>query len=440
MSKSCPNTSVLGWGDVVGCHGGATTTTTTTTLKAIDEIMTDTAAATCDRAGGSSFVLLNTSQAVPSMATTITPTHSRDGTEESSSPPPPSSFSSVLRGVSENVKLAEARIRDIEDRIGNHRLREPETKKRLVIGHGPQHLQNPAASLEVLENQLFAEKIRRIDALVVMGWEHYRWFLLAESSSTHETAAAAVRHIYEEALDASIELFCSSPPASVDASVNNERLMVLLLVLDFDEYCETLLEYELAREYLSFHPPTTEDHRHHSHERQAMQTAIDPAQRGPTFLRDLHDLWMTGAFDRFGDPSGREREDDLARVHAAGLCLVLFRKLESRVRPRTGTDLDAMERQFRYLFDEYLPKQLVQPSMNNIVATKHARVLFHAHDGSPTVYWSLLADSYRREWGEHNSSNHEDDDDDTSNCSCDDDNDDYDDSIGMDTEEDDEGL
>eukprot|EP00536_Pseudo-nitzschia_multiseries_P003559 jgi/Psemu1/302032/fgenesh1_kg.56_\ len=58
-----------------------------------------------------------------------------------------------------------------------------------------------------------------------------------------------------------------------------------------------------------------------------------------------------------------------------------------------------MECQFRYLFDDYLPKQLTQPSMNNIIATKYARVLFQ--DGTPTVYWSLLADSYRREWGEY---------------------------------------
>ena len=50
------------------------------------------------------------------------------------------------------------------------------------------------------------------------------------------------------------------------------------------------------------------------------------------------------------------------------------------------------------MFDDYLPRQLAQPSMNNIIATKYSSILFH--DGTPTVYWSLLADSYRKEWGE----------------------------------------
>jgi len=36
--------------------------------------------------------------------------------------------------------------------------------------------------------------------------------------------------------------------------MNNERLMILLLLLDFDEYCETLLEYQLSREYMGKHP------------------------------------------------------------------------------------------------------------------------------------------------------------------------------------------
>ena len=94
------------------------------------------------------------------------------------------------------------------------------------------------------------------------------------------------------------------------------------------------------------------------------------------------------------------KEEGFAKLHATGLCLVLFRQLESRLGQSTA-DLGTLEEQFKVLFDNYLPNQLThRPSMNNIVATKHSRLLF-SEDGSPTVYWSLLADSYRKEWEDY---------------------------------------
>jgi len=375
----------------------------------VDEAMTD--AATPDRVGGSAILstihtALDTT-AVPIVAT-ITPTSSREnsfhnhgddfgnlvassfvscGTDESST---------VLKGVCDNVSFAQARIQDIEDRIancsksGNHQLQ----------GIGDTNSPQQINSLALLQNHLFTQKVCLIDALVIMGWEHYRCFL-AESSS-FEKAEAAVRHIYEEALDISIQLFCSSPTASSNSAINNERLMILLLVLDFDEYCETLLEYQLTREYISAHPPSKTNGAdtasgigsdQATHRR--MGEMLNSARKGENYLQQLHELWKSGRFDRF-DPTASEEEDRFAKIHAAGMCLVLLRKLESQV-DRQQTDLNTMERQFRYLFDDYLPRQLTQPSMNNIISTKYARVLFQ--DGTPTVYWSLLADSYRKEWG-----------------------------------------
>ena len=234
----------------------------------------------------------------------------------------------------------------------------------------------------MLKNQLFAEKVCLVDALVVMAWENYR--ISVEGSSSHEQAEASVKHIFEEALDISIQLFCSDPQSSSPiASMNLDRLMILLNVLDFDDYCETLLQYQLACEYMASEDIDVAT-------RHQMQDLLRPT--GEKYLQQLHELWKTGAFDRF-DQTLSEEEEGFAKLHATGLCLVLFRQLES-----STADLRTMEEQFKVLFDNYLPNQLThRPSMNNIVATKHSRLLF-SEDGSPTVYWSLLADSYRKEW------------------------------------------
>lgn len=283
----------------------------------------------------------------------------------------------AMRTVCNNVAVAQTRVRQIEDHLVAGQQQ----------GHG-----SPAS----LRDQLFAEKIRLIDALVVMGWEHYRCFL--EESECFEKAEAAVRHIYEEALELSVELFCSAPPATGTSISNNGRLMMLLLTLDFDEYCESLLGYQLARESTSASLTSVSNGADAAAGVRGadgrLAEILKPAAQGNAYLQQVHELWKTGAFERFDVAASHEEEEHLAKIHAAGLCLVLFRKLEYK-----QTDLKATERQFRYLFDEYLPRQLAQPSMNNIIATKHARILFQ--DGTPTVYWSLLADSYRKEWAEH---------------------------------------
>ena len=375
-----------------------------------DDLMTNVAttiAATPDRMGGSAIAAtiqtaMDTGAA--STAAPITPTGSRDnsfhGNDEEND-----DCGYHLKGVCDNVALAKSRVRDIEDQIANCTQGIANTKS-------PQQTES---SLALLRNHLFTENICLIDALVIMGWEHYRW-LLAKSSS-FEKAEATVRHIYEEALDVSIKLFCSSPPASSNSVINNERLMILLLVLDFDEYCESLLEYQLTREYMAADGTGNN---------QTMEEMLNPSKRGENYLQQMHELWKSGQFDRF-DPTASEEEDSLAKIHAAGLCLVLFRKLESQVH-RQETDLATMEKQFRFLFDDYLPKQLTHPSMNNIVASKYARVLFQ--DGTPTVYWSLLVDSYRKEWGENfdrdiiHSGSGGDGDDDSTDMDTDDDEDD----------------
>mmetsp|Transcript_13317 Transcript_13317/g.37491 ORF Transcript_13317/g.37491 Transcript_13317/m.37491 type:complete len:436 (-) Transcript_13317:322-1629(-) len=297
-----------------------------------------------------------------------------------------------IRGVCENVALAQARVQHLEEHIANS-----SKGTAVVMGH---QQQQHGESLPSLREQLFTEKIHLIDALVMMGWEHYRC-ILAESES-FETAEAAVRHIYEEALDLSIQLFCSSPPASINHSINSDRLMILLLILDFDEYCETLLEYQLSRECISAEAAANDADMAAGvscadNSELRIEDILNSTTRGNNYLQQLHELWKSGVFEQF-DPTLNDEEDHFAKIHAAGLCLVLFRKLESQ-RDRQHTDLNAMESQFWYLFDDYLPKQLTQPSMNNIIATKYARVLFQ--DGTPTVYWSLLADSYRKEWGEY---------------------------------------
>jgi len=386
----------------------------------VDDLMTNVAttiAATPDRTGGSAIAAtiqtaMDTGAA--STAAPITPTGSRDnsfhGNDEENE-----DCGNHLKGVCDNVALAQSRVRDIEDRITNCTQGIANTKN-------PQQTES---SLTLLRNYLFAEKICLIDALVIMGWERYRWLLM--KSSSFEMAEATVRHIYEEALDVSIQLFCASPPDSSNSAINNERLMILLLVLDFDEYCETLLEYQLTREYMSAHPPSDAASGNQTQTiHRGMEDILNPSKRGENYLQQLHELWKSGQFDRF-DPTASEEEDSLAKIHAAGLCLVLFRKLESQVH-RQETDLATMEKQFRFLFDDYLPKQLTHPSMNNIVASKYARVLFQ--DGTPTVYWSLLADSYRKEWGEYfdrdsiHRSSGGDGDDDSTDMDTDDDEDD----------------
>mmetsp|Transcript_6064 Transcript_6064/g.12476 ORF Transcript_6064/g.12476 Transcript_6064/m.12476 type:complete len:398 (-) Transcript_6064:91-1284(-) len=347
----------------------------------VDDLMMDVATAlapsTPDRSGGASIVVHTAMDTC--CAAKITPTCSRDNSDyqyqECTDYNNAESSSKVLKGVCDNVALAQARIKEINDRIAQPPI--------------------PSESMALLKNKLFAEKICLIDALVIMGWEHYRYHL--DESSSYEKSEASVKHIFEEALDISIQLFCSDPQSSSDvASMNLDRLMILLMALDFDEYCETLLQYQLAREHIA----SQKD----AHEKAAvvttqnMEALLRPT--GSNYLRQLHELWKRGVFDRF-DPTANEEEEGFAKVHATGLCLVLFRKLESMVDRQQTTDLTVMEEQFKVLFDNYLPTQLTQrPSMNNIVATKYSRLLF-LDDGSPTVYWSLLADSYRKEWGDY---------------------------------------
>jgi len=379
------------------------------TTKA-DELMSD-AVVTPDRVGGSSSSMattvhtaMNTGGAKP-IADSISPTSSRDFTDESSA---------IWKGVRENVALARGRIQDIENRLAKG------SKQGTGKDSDPQQ---QTESLEVLRGRLFAEKVGLVDALVIMGWEHYR-LILQDESSSYESAEAAVRNIYEEALEVSIALFNSSP----NSAFNNDRLMILFLALDYDEYCETLLQYQLTVEYMVAHPLSETNGADSAGGlggdqslRQKMEEMLRPSGNGTNYLSQLHELWKSGHFDRF-DPAAIEDEEGYAKVHAASMCLALFRKMESLVDRQQATDLNVMERRFRYLFDEYLPKQLAQPSMNNIIATKYARVLFH-EDGSPTVYWSLLADSYRKEWGE-SFDGCDDADDDSTDMDTDDDEDD----------------
>ena len=366
-----------------------------TSPQIVDKIMLDVAMnlapSTPDRS--STSIVLQTAMDTSCVAK-ITPSCSRDNSDHQVDDYNNASSSNVLKGVCENVALAQARVREIDDRIAQRR--------------------NQRESMALLKNQLFAEKVCLIDALVIMGWEHYRLHL--DESSSYEKAEASAKHIFEEALDVSIQLFCTDPQSSSPLlSMNLDRLMILLMVLDFDEYCETILQYQLAREYIADEQDTLEkDTAATVHE---MESLLRPA--GANYLRQLHELWKMGAFDRF-DPTAKEEEEGFAKLHATGLCLVLFRKLESRVDRQQTTDLTAMEEQFKVLFDNYLPRQLTcRPSMNNIVATKHSRLLF-SEDGSPTVYWSLLADSYRKEWGDY--FNEEDED------------------VDMETDDEDDGL
>lgn len=381
-----------------------------------DDLMSDAettvAAVTPDRVGGCSSAIattvdaaMDTEGAAPS-AKSISPTSSRDFADESST---------IRKGVRENVALARGRIQDIENRLAKG------SKQGMGKGNDPRQ---QTESLEVLRDRLFAEKVGLVDALVIMGWEHYR-LILQDESSSHESAEAAVRNIYEEALEVSIALFNSSP----NSALSNDRLMILFLALDYDEYCETLLQYQLTVEYMAAHTLSETNGADSAAGlggdqslRQKMEEMLRPSGNGADYLSQLHELWKSGQFDRF-DPAAIEDEEGFAKVHAAGMCLALFRKMESLVDRQQATDLNAMEKRFRYLFDEYLPKQLAQPSMNNIIATKYARVLFH-EDGSPTVYWSLLADSYRKEWGESFDGCDDADDDESTDMDTDDDEDD----------------
>lgn len=298
----------------------------------------------------------------------ITPTCSRDSSEHHFEDMNNSGSANVLRGVRENVSLAQSRVRNVENRMARQQQQDV---------------------ISMLKNQLFAEKVCLVDALVIVAWENYR--ISVEETDSHEKGEASVKHIFEEALDVSIQLFCSDPRSSSPiASMNLDRLMVLLLVLDFDEYCETLLQYQLACEYMSSEGLDDAT-------RQRMQDVLRP--NGEQYLQQLHELWKNGVFDRF-EPTASEEEDGFAKLHATGLCLVLFRQLESRM-GQEAAGLGTMEEQFKVLFENYLPTQLThRPSMNNIVATKHSRLLF-SEDGNPTVYWSLLADSYRKEWEDY---------------------------------------
>ena len=384
--------------------------------------------------------------------------------------------------VCEVVTMSRRRVREIEKQV----------KLNLNLKITPQQQKQKLR----LQEQLLMEKVNLIDALVLMAWHYYQYYLNTLSSS-FDKAEAAVRYIYEEALDHSIEVFCMKPCPTTGTTaghaalttnatsntmdmnistssiyslvkdrqlgfvsenyikINNERLMILLLVLDFDEYCETLLEYQLTREYIltsssdngnadapplpnaaaaaAAHPDNNNMMGQPPQNplfdlRDITNTTMIPRGGDTDTLLQMYNLWKSGRFERF-DPIADEQEEHFAKIHAAGLCLVLFRKLEQPSQQQqqqdynndqhqpppqqqnhpeaqaqqpplqqTTTNLSLMERQFRYLFDEYLPKQLTQPSMNNIIATKYAHVLFH--ENTPTVYWSLLSDSYRKEWGQ----------------------------------------
>ena len=330
-----------------------------------DSFMADIATALSRNTSDRSSILRAVQTSMDTFApVAITPTCSRDSSERHFEEMNNTASTNVLRGVRKNVSRAQNRVRDVESRIARQQQQD---------------------AITMLKNELFAEKICLIDALVIMAWENYR--ISAEETSSHETAEASVKHIFEEALDVSIELFCSDPQScSPIASMNLDRLMVLLLVLDFDEYCETLLQYQLASEYMASESIGDAT-------RNQMQAALRPNGE------QLHELWKNGVFDRF-DQTASEEEEGFAKLHATGLCLVLFRQLESHMEQQAA-DLSTMEERFHVLFDNYLPNQLTQgPSMNNIVATKHSRLLF-SEDGNPTVYWSLLADTYRKEWEEY---------------------------------------
>lgn len=297
-------------------------------------------------------------------------------------------------------------------------------------------------SLESLYDQLLAEKVLLIDSLVIMAWQQYLSFVALHygSATSFDKAGAAVRYIYEEALDHSIQVFCMSSSLSSASSntygvMNKKRLMILLLILDFDEYCEALFQYQLIHEHilserLSSNGGTSGtdtargmeiafDDDHHPEAASTVLESNDETglfmgntKASENYLQQIYNLWKSGRLERFG-VIPNEQEEHFAKIHAAGLCLVLFRKLESEAvdpqgrggpdpvgyGPRGIADVNTMARQFRYLFDEYLPRQLTTPSLNNIIATTCGNVLFH--NGTPTVYWSLLADSYRKEWGQY---------------------------------------
>jgi hypothetical protein len=435
--------------------------------------------------------------------------------------------------VCEVVTKSRRKVREIEKQIRLNLTTTTTTAS--TSTNTPQQQQQQQQQIR-LQEQLLMEKVHLIDSLVLMAWHYYQYYLNTLSSS-FDKAEAAVRYIYEEALDHSIEVFCMKPSPTQGTTteqatghantnnatntmnmnistsitsphkdhrrgivsenyikINNERLMILLLVLDFDEYCETLLEYQLTREYILtqsnnnagsnvVNTGTVDDNSNHNNNvdapphllnavaaaaaaavpnnnnnnmmgqpphnplfdlRDVTNTTMIPRGGDTNTLQQMYNLWKSGRFERF-DPIADEQEEHFAKIHAAGLCLVLFRKLEqpsqqlqqqqqqqqqqdnndqhqhqppppqqqqnhpeaaqaqeqAQQQPtlqQTTTNLSLMERQFRYLFDEYLPRQLTQPSMNNIIATKYAHVLFH--ENTPTVYWSLLADSYRKEWGQ----------------------------------------
>lgn len=299
-----------------------------------------------------------------------------------------------MKRVLDNVSQAKAKVQHIQDLMANH----------------AQH-----HYFGSLQEQLFTEKVQLIDALVMMGWEHYRCFLVDNHS--FDSATAAVRHIYEEALDISVQLFNMSP----GNFVNNDRLMVLLLILDFDEYCEALLQYQLARENMK--PANAADAAAGVSRAETADLRLAELLKtvhGSNCLQQIFEMWTNGQFEKCSEINRRDEDEDIAKVNATGLCLTLFRKLES-----SQVDQRTMGRQFKYLFDEYLPRQLSQPSMTNMIVTKYARVLFQ-QDGSPTVYWSLMADEYRKEWS------HCFEEDDVTDCGYE--------SADMDTDDEDDGL
>jgi len=350
------------------------------------------------------LALMTNDEAAQPIAATISTDELDFKDEQDASPSPVAN--NALQGVCNNVSNARARIRDIEIRMASYHL----ANQGLSTAQEQQ--------LKVLRKMHYTEQICLVDALVVMGWEHYRNVL--EQSDSHVAAQMTVRNTYEEALDISIKVFCSSQDnvESAAQALNTDRLMVLLLVLDFDEYCEALFQYRLTEDYLQASPLTGNE------SLRRIEELLNTPTRGDDYLQRIYELWKNGEFDRLGPIATiNEEEDNMAKVHAAGLCLALFHNLESsRV-----DDHAMMERQYQNLFENYLPKQLAQrPSMNNIVSTKYSRVLFHI-DGRPTVYWSLVANTYRKEWEENCGNDHMGDGDD-------------DESTYMDTDDEDDGL
>ena len=138
------------------------------------------------------LTLMTNDEAAQPIAATIS-TDELDLKDEHDASPSPVA-NSALQGVCNNVSNARARIRDIEIRMASYHL----------ANQGLSNAQEQ--QLKVLRKMHYTEQICLVDALVVMGWEHYRNVL--EESDYHVAAQMTVRKIYEEALDISIKVFC----------------------------------------------------------------------------------------------------------------------------------------------------------------------------------------------------------------------------------------